>query len=393
MSPQLLTPAEQYLVLASGAKTSPSPRPRDRRAFRASYCSHRDDTGDVVFDPIYFGVLWAEGNRARIDRCLETKRAMGVDAIQLCVQGGYPGYWQGKTFDFRGNPQRYGDLCRYIRNAGFTPIILVSTADGGTSVEIYDGTMRNVLKAVKDLARDAWFCHGYEVNADRGGGFTAKQTDDAIALEREVLGPDALILLWLQPGRCTPATYYGSDPYHQPASSVPLKWIGSATSGAWIEADDPYEGDEQGAYYKAHGVDIDGLWYQTPHGLDGPSYADPSGAPGLDAWGQPRYLDRVIEIADRFLPPGTPMPGALGHKSDDGHGGYVLHTSSVAPSIHAPYWFHEPRARGPVLLCVGETVPYEYMRDACCDEAVSVCCETLESVGVTVHGCWRAYED
>lgn len=393
----MFTVRDAFLAMHSGAESAPPPRPLDRRNFRASYCSHRDHVGRVVFDPIYFGLLWDMNDRATIDACLAVKRAMGVDAIQLCVQGGYPDYAAGKTFDFRTRPEVYAGLCDYIHAAGFTPIILIGTADGETYQEIYNGTMRAVLEATKHLAPFAWWCPGYEVNADRGGGFTAKQTDDALGLIRSVVGDEGLILLWLQPGRCTPATYYGSDPNHKPGTPtwcgpIELKWIygdpAHPENGAWIEASDPYGGDEQGAYYKSNGREIDGLWYQTPHGNDGPAYL--TGGPGLDGWGQPRYLDRVIEIADRFLAPGTPMPGAVGHKSDNGHGGFNLHTSAVAPSISAPYWFYEYRARGPVQFIIGETVPYEYTRGECSDEAVAACCRLMESIGAPVAGCYRA---
>src|SRR5262252_8859949 len=93
-------PDAAYVVL-SGTSSRPSPAPLDRRTMRASYCSHRDDAGAVVFDPIYFGVLWDAGARSTLDACCRRKAELGVDAIQLCVQGGYPGYFDGKTFDFR----------------------------------------------------------------------------------------------------------------------------------------------------------------------------------------------------------------------------------------------------------------------------------------------------
>src|SRR5215471_3875402 len=388
---KMLTKPESYVVLASAPAPVPRP-PVDRRHFLASYCSHRDQLGEVVFDPIYFGCLWAEQDRARINACLDIKRAMGVNAIQLAVQGGYPGYWNGQTFDFRSDPSEYGELCTYIRDQGFTPVILVATADGGTHREIYDGTMQRVLEAVRELAGVAWFCAGYEQNLDRGGAYSARQQHDAALLMRRVLGDDALLLLWLQPLRCTIAAYWGSNKNAKPTTPdwnpTELKWVTNASNpdeGAWIEATDPAGGGEQEAWYIEGGAEIDGLWYQTDHGLNGPSYADPGGTPGLDGYGQPRYFDRLIEVCDRFLAPGTPMPGALGFIDSSG----FTHTG-VCPSHAAPDWFHSYRARGRPLLIAGETVPYEYTRDHCCDEAVQECCERLDSFGVTVHGCWRS---
>lgn len=378
-------------IATEGEETLP---PADRKSFRSSFCSHRDDHGEPMFDPVYFGVMWKRGDLPSIDAMLETKRELGLTACILCVQGSYGNYLGGESFDFRSDPEVYGDLCRYVRDRGFTPIILVGTADGGTWKEIYDGTMARVLDAVADLAPDAWYCAGYEQDLDRGGGYSARQMDDALRLMRDRLGPEALLLLWLQPNRCTPASYWGSDKNHKPTppdwNPVELKWITSESDpneGAWIEADDPYGGDEQGAYYMSAGKEIDGLFYQTDHGSNGPSYPE-GGSVGVDGHGQPRWIDRVIECADRFLAPGTPMPGAQGHI--DGSG--ITHTSDVCPSASAPDWFASERARGRVLFIIGETVAYEYLRGQCCDEAVRECCEVSASLGLGAPlGSFQAY--
>lgn len=381
-------PASAYAVLRAADDRQPSP-PLDRLTMRGSYCSHRDHNNQVVFDPIYFGVCWDKGDLSNIDRCLDVKRELGANAVQLCVQGGYGGYMHGATYDFRQRPDDYAALCHYIVASGFIPVVLVGTADGGTWHEIYNGTMLRILDRLTDIADRGWFCAGYEQDLDRGGGYSAHQIDDALWLMRDTLGEAALLMLWLQPNRCTPASYWGSNPQQKPTppdwNPVELQWITSDSNpaeGAWIEADDPYDGDEQGAYYKSAGKEIDGLWYQTPHGNDGPSYV--TGGPGLDAHGQPRYLDRVIECADRFLQPGTPMPGAAGFIDGSGY----VH-GSVAPSYPAPDWFHEYRERGRPVFIVGETVPYEYTRDACSDDAVAACSRLMESVGLPVQGCYQ----
>jgi len=388
MSP---TATDTYLVMASAGGAPTPVGPLDRRTMKASYCSHRDADGEVVFDPIYFGVWWDRGDRARLDRCLATKRQLGANAVQLCVQGGYGGYMNGDTYDFRGNPQKYGELCTYVRDSGFIPVILLATADGGTHVEIYDGTMQRVLDATAHLAKDAWYCPGYEINLDRGGAFNARQQHDAMLLIRKSVGDDGMILLWLQPLRCTMGAYWGSNKNAKPGTPdwnpTELKWVTSESNpseGAWVEVEDPAGGGEQEAWYIEGGLEVDGLWYQTDHGLNSPSYANPGETPGLDGHGQPRYYDRLIEIADRFLQPGTAMPGADGFVDSSGytHGG-------VCPSHSAPDWFHQSRKRGRPVLCVGETIPYEYTRNACCDEAVWVCSKALTSLGITSHGCWQ----
>jgi hypothetical protein len=384
-----LTRVETTTLVLNSAARPPRP-PRDRRNFLASYCSHRDHEGDVVFDPIYFGVWWQNGDRARLDRCLEVKRSLGVNAIQLAAQGGYPGYMAGATYDYRQNLGEYGALCDYIVAEGFTPIILVGTADGGTHVEIYNGQMARTLDATAHLAKDAWYCAGYEQNLDRGGAYNCKNMDDALKLMRAHVGDDGLLALWLQPTRCTPAGYWGSNRNAKPSAPdwnpTELYWKTSdenPNDGAWLEVEDPYGGDEQGAYYKSAGVEIDGLLYQTDHGVNGPSYVE--GGPGLDAHGKPRWWDRFIEICDRFLAPGTPMPLAQGFIDSSN----ITHTSATAPSTSAPDWFHGDRRRGRPVLCLWETVPYEYTRDACSDEAVKRCSQDAIGLGVTVQGCWQ----
>src|SRR5262245_22471604 len=359
---------------------------------KASYCSHRDHENQVVFDPIYFGVWWDRGDRARLDQCLQVKRSLGADAVQLCVQGGYGAYMGGATYDFRQNVQKYADLCTYVRDQGFIPIILIATADGGTHKEIYNGQMEKVLNATAHLAKDSWYCAGYEQNLDRGGAYSARQQHDAALLMRRVLGSDAMLALWLQPMRCTMAAYWGSDKNHKPGTPdwnpTELMWITSDVNpneGAWVEVEDPVHGGEPEAWQVEGGAEIDGLLYQTDHGSNGPAYANPGETPGLDGHGQPRYWDRLIEICDRFLAPGTPMPGAQGFIDSSGY----TH-SGTCPSHSAPDWFaSSERKRGRPVLCVFETVPYEYSRDQCCDDAVQVCSEALTSLGITCHGCWQ----
>src|SRR5262245_14164869 len=100
--------APAYVILSGDSRATP-PRPsgHDRKTMRAADCSHRDHEGAPVFDAIYFGVYWSRGDRSRLDACLRVKRDLGVDAVQLCVQGGYPGYLSGATYDFRNDLGKY----------------------------------------------------------------------------------------------------------------------------------------------------------------------------------------------------------------------------------------------------------------------------------------------
>jgi len=142
---------------------------------------------------------------------------------------------------------------------------------------------------------------------------------------RGVLG-DAAQLVWHgQPNRTTPASYYGSDYHNKPWTPTPIRWVGDpvANDGAWVDEDDPSNGDEQGAFFvEGTGfAEIDVVFFQTDHGAGGPSYL--TGGPPMDRFGQPTWWERTIECLDRFLPAGTPMPRAKGYQRVDGAG--VLH--------------------------------------------------------------------
>jgi len=392
---QTLTLTDAYWVLAN-TQTATVPTGKwptiDSGPINGSFCSHRDGEGEVVFDPIYFGVYWDRGQVAELERCLAVKRSLGLTDVVIAIAGGYGGYFAGATFDFHPNPQRLHDLATWLLDRGFRPIIYVCTADGGTEREIYDGTMERVCHAVRDLAESAWFCLGWEVDRDRGGAFTAGQASDGLKVMRKALGDRAQLIWHGQPNRTTPASYYGSDFNHKPGSGTPLRWVGTPPrDGAWIDADDPSNGDEQGAFFvEGSGfAEIDIVFYQTDHGANGPAYV--SGEPGLDEFGQPRWWGRALECLDRFLPAGTPMPGAKGYKRTDDRGVLHVHAgvagASDSAGYTAPDWFRGPRRRGRVKWVLYETVPYEYVRNQCSDEAVARCTREGRSFGATHQGC------
>ena len=359
----------------------------------ASYCSHKDHEGQVCFDPIYFGNYWDQQRWDEIDACLTLKRSLGLTDIVIAVQGGYGDYMGGQTFDFRNDPSRLHALAAYVLDHGFRPIIYVCTADGGTEKEIYNGVMDSVCRALVDLVPYAWFSIGWEVDKDRGGAFTAGQASDALLCCRRALG-DAAQLIWHgQPNRTTPASYYGSDYNHKPSTSTPIRWVGDAAKndGAWVDEDDPSDGNEQGAFFvEGSGfAEIDIVFFQTDHGNEGPSYV--SGNPGLDQFNQPRWWGRTLECLDRFLEAGTPMPGAQGYQRVDDQGVLHIHPGVAGSRDSAGYtppdWFHSYRRRGRPKWVLFETVPYEYMRDQCSEEAVTRCTNEGTSFGAVHQGC------
>jgi hypothetical protein len=356
----------------------------------ASYCSHHDQN-EVVFDPVFFGVYWQRGDTATLERCLSVKRRLHVTDVVIAVAGNYADYLGGEAFDWRANPGKLHDLAVWLLDRGFRPIIFVSTADLGTEIEIYDGTMARVCGALTDLVDSAWYCIGWEVNKDRGGAWTAGQASDALLVCRQALGDKAKLIWHGQPTRTTPASYYGNDYHNRPHSTTPLRWVGATDNGAWIDADDPSDGSEMGAFYVEDSgfAEIDIVFYQTDHGANGPSYV--TGGPGLDEFGQPRWWARAIECLERFLPPGTPMPGAAGFQVRDESGHVCKHAGQAgAPNsvgYVSPDWFAAPRRRGRVTWVLFETVCYEFIRGECSDTAVVECTHDARGFGCGHFGC------
>jgi hypothetical protein len=355
----------------------------------ASYCSHTDDLGQVVFDPVYFGLYWDWHDHGRLEACLAMKRQLRLTDVVIAVQGGYGSYMDGATFDWRADPTQLHALAVWLLDRGFRPIVYVCTADPGTEVEIYDGTMTLVCSALVDLVDAAWFSIGWEVNKDRGGAFTAGQASDALLVCRAVLGDRAQLVWHGQPTRTTPASYYGSDYDHKPHADTPIRWVGTPDSGSWVDSDDPSDGNEMGAFHCGGFEEIDVIAYQTDHGANGPSYT--TGGPGLDAYGQPRWWGRAIECLDRFLVPGTPMPGAVNYRWVDEGGLLHVHAgvsgAKDSTGYCPPDWFAAPRRRGRVTWLLLETVCYEYIRGGCSDAAVKRCTADATALGCQHQGC------
>src|SRR5215471_16360799 len=256
--------------------------------------------------------------------------------------------------------------------------------------------MARTCGALADLVDHAWFSIGWEVDRDRGGAFSAGQASDALLCCRRVLGDTARLVWHGQPGRTTPASYWGYDYNNKPTPGnqpeIGLRWVGTPpTDGAWVDDDDPSNGDEQGAFFvEGSGfAEIDVIFFQTDHGMNGPSYT--TSDPGLDNYGQPRWWGRTLECLDRFLPSGTPMPGATGYMRTDDSGTLHIHPGVSGARDSAGYtppdWFASPRRRGRVAWVLFETVCYEYIRGGCSDAAVQRCTAEAKSFGCEHQGC------
>ena len=356
----------------------------------ASYCSHTDDLGQVVFDPVYFGLYWDWRDHGRLEACLAIKRQLRLTDVVIAVQGGYGSYMDGATFDWRGNPSQLHGLAVWLLDRGFRPLIYVCTADPGTEVEIYDGTMATVCAALLDLVDHAWFSIGWEVDKDRGGAFTAGQASDALLVCRAVLGDRAQLVWHGQPTRTTPASYYGSDYDNPPHPGTPIRWVGTPESGAWVDSDDPSDGKEMEAFHCGGFEEIDVIAYQTDHGANGPSYT--TGGPGSMPTANPAGGRARSNVSIGFSRPGrrcrarSTSAGWMNRGCCTCMPAYRGAADSVG--YRAPDWFAAPRRRGRVTWLLLETVCYEkYIRGGCSDAAVVRCTEDALALGCQQQGC------
>ena len=81
----------------------------------------------------------------------------------------------------------------------------------------------------------------------------------------------------------------------------------------------------------------------------------------VDEWGQPQWWDRSLDTAERFLPAGTPIPGAVGVKMRDRQGNLTTRDGYAGGPNGADWFGSGPRP----ALCFFESVAYDFIRGDC----------------------------
>jgi len=227
-------------------------RPRGLRSdIRANFCGAKDGQGRVMFDVFYISLSDADREDWR-----KQKASAGLTHILLCPNAGYPGS-PIPSRDLRGQPAIFAGYVEEVVNAGFFPIIFMTTGDTGTAADM-DIYWPNLAAVLQPYQESLIVVPGFEV-VGPGGGWTSKELSDSLQLLKQLL-PNAMLGVHLQPERASGA----SNP---------------------LESDDPWQGDEPG-FWRSHGGElVDVFLYQTGHGSSILS----------DAW-----QERWIEVRDRL---------------------------------------------------------------------------------------------
>lgn len=274
-----MSSSDALIVLSSARAVAPV----DVRAIHAGFCNSRDSQGRIVFDPAYCGL--DDASRAEW-RAL--KHAQEHTHFVLAPKFAYPGF---PTFDFQRTPEVFRLFVAEILRDDLVPIVYWSTGDGGSFVA-ETPTWPTLLTTCRDLASRIVSVPAWEA-VGPGGGWSSRQFADGIALIDRYLGPAAVILSHFQPERATAASYYG----HRMESGPPVDVLGrpcvwkaadgnDPNEGAWLEIDDPWQGDEAGMWHSPTGQRINIFGYETPHGsklLNG------------DGW-EDRWIEIVIRV-------------------------------------------------------------------------------------------------
>ena len=249
----------------------PLPIPSSMLDIRTNFCGMLDDYGHPLFD-VYYPTL-SNGDRAQ---WRNRHLAFHHTHMTLCAVAKYPGQPWWTDMDFRVDPTLLINAMQEVIDVYMTPIVFLSSGDGGTGATFAtDATPIMNAAVTAGIQNKCIWVPGFEV-VGPGGGWTSKQLSDALILMHATLGNAAPLYVHLTPERPTGASHP-------------------------VEDDDPWQGDEVGFWTSHGGEYLTGLLYQTPHGdkLLRPETqpVEPSGYRG--------YIDRIIEIHDRSLTGGT----------------------------------------------------------------------------------------
>lgn len=240
--------------------TSP-PIPTGLRHIKAGFCNETDSTGMVVFDPAYCGLAGPKRSE-----WLARKVSAGYTHFILAPIFSYP-VGGMPTFDLSGAPATFRGYINEVTGAGLTPIIFLSTGDGGsfeTAVGHLDGSgnltpdgyWTSFIPALADLTPQCLWVPGWELVR---GGWTSLQFSVGVQRMATLLQPNALMYAHLSAERGS----FASNP---------------------VEPNDPWQGNEQGCWKSAGGELLTGLLYQAPNEATHPGKLFDPAHPWFDRW-------------------------------------------------------------------------------------------------------------
>ena len=208
---------------------------------QANFCNLTDAQGRVIFTP-FLATLWDQGDLASVADWLERMRAAGTTHVVLAPHYEYHSAMPYPIAgdDFRTRPAKFHELLEYLLaqpsadGRGFRPIVMLS--DDFSEVGQYWPTL---LPALRDLSPYVIFVPAWEP-VGPGGAWSSAMLSQALARMHELLPAGHF--------------FYHGTPDRGTFSSHPL------------EADDPWRGDEVGAWSSHGGELFEGFLFQTEHG-------------------------------------------------------------------------------------------------------------------------------
>ncbi len=350
-------------VLAGGDPEITVPTRDQLLAVKADFCNLKDAKGRVMFTSTLAGIPPDDQ-----DDWITRLKAAGDTHVFVSVTTGYGNFFP--TIDFAdGRLDELMALLVRLRKENLIPVLFLSSGDPGS---FNADRLRRICRAIvaANLVNHMVYVCAWE---SVRGGWTSSQFNQANIIMRDELGPDAVIAAHLSQGRA------------------------AFSSHAPVEPDDPFGGEIECWFQKAGGPrtcgpEFDMFLFQCPVAMEGEMHQELFDASGIK---QPAWEDAAIQIADRFLPRGTPMPGAAGfkHLGRPGPDG-TMPVESHSGAAEGPDWFagppagylpRPPQRQRPVLV-MAEVVAFAAIRDRATPEWIRHVADRSKSFGYKFFG-------
>jgi hypothetical protein len=317
-----------------GPEPGPGPAPpADRRILLGNFCNIRDSRNRPIFSSCFLAQT-----DAMKDEWISREIDAGGNCYTFSVETGYgsfsgPKEWgYGEVINFY-RTGRFGEVLDgldRILKRGLVPRLFLDS--GGP----FPGTpyLTELAAAFPAAYREPvdWVVAWEPVKGD----WKSDEFSRAIRGVRGVLGDSPILQCHLSPERAA-------------GSSNPP------------EDADPWKSDEVGFWFGYGGEQFDGILYQSSVPLG-------NGRDKTNHFGELGWKERGIEVAERFLPPGTPMPGAAGFKMEGDKDPVTgIPECRVHPGVAGFHsWFGangNGRKRGIPALTWFEATAYTYIRE------------------------------
>lgn len=323
---------------------SPVPTPAELCAVQCNFLNVRDSQDRIIFS----SSLPALDEASQRDWIAREQAAGGTHYV-VSVETGYPGYWVPiVNYWSASRMAEWIAAVDRILASGLHPVIFLHNGGPRPQESYFRGLCRWIRQSASHLIERALWVPAWE--PVRNGDWTPNELNRMVQIMRDELGPTAIFGFHGTPGTHTFGAGHGTDPT------------------------DPWNGMSEPDEWRAHaGLQFDVLLFQTMPARDEPR----------DEWGQPLWWDRALDVAERFLAPGTPMPGAVGVKMRDRQGNETTR-DGYAGGPKSAVWFGSKRA-APALVAFEYVAPLVMHDDAPPSLARAVA-DTLLSFGYKCFG-------